>query len=361
MSSTGPISSVAELLAKIRQGMAPRAIRLFAAQGLLPVPREELIRVNLILAADGDKEVADAARATLSGFTTENFMAVLQAQDADPLEIDLLARCAQDEALWQAIAQHPNTANETMRWIARVAPPVTQDVLITNQVRVMGCLELLDDLRANPQVTQEVLRRVREFEEEFLQKAIVWASSEGLPVEAPPEGPSIEQVLEELRAIGMRLPGAEIEFERSKFEVEPEAPAEVRDATARIGVMNTAQRVMLALTGNREERLILVRDRSPLVVRAVMLSPKLNEVDVERIAGMRGTNEEALRIIASRPRWMKRYGVLHNLAFNPKTPAGLALQLIRRLSQRDLGLISRDRGVSETVRRVAKDLAEHRR
>jgi hypothetical protein len=361
MSASGGMSSVAELLAKIRQGMAPRAVRLFAAQGLLPVGREELIRLNLILAADGDPEVADAAKATLSGFTTENFMAVLRVQDADPLEIDLLARCAQDEALWQAIAQHPNTANETLRWIARVAPAVTQDVLITNQVRVMGCLELLEDLRANPQVTQEVLRRVREFEEEFLQKAIVWASAEGGQPAEVPEGPSIEQVLAELRAIGMRLPGGEVEFERMVFELEPGAPEELRDATARIGQMNTAQRVMQALRGNREERLLLVRDRSPLVVRAVMLSPKLNEIDVERIAGMRATNEEALRIIASRPRWLRRYGVLHNLAFNPKTPAGIALQLIRRLSQRDLGLISRDRGVSETVRRVAKDLADHRR
>jgi hypothetical protein len=361
MAATGGISSVAELLTKIRQGMAPRGLRLFAAQGLLPVPREDLIRLNLILAADGDEEVATAAKSTLGGFTTENFMAVLQAQDADPLEIDLLARCAQDEALWQAIVQHPNTANETLRWIARVAPPVTQDVLITNQVRVMGCLELIEDLRANPQVTQGVLRRLHEFEEEFLQKAIVWASAEGQGAMEVPEGPSIEQALEELKAIGMRLPGVEIEFERLVVEVEPGAPPELHDASARIALMNAAQRVMLALTGTREERLLLIRDRSPLVVRAVMLSPKLNEIDVERIAGMRATNEEALRIIASRPRWLKRYGVLHNLAFNPKTPPGIALQLIRRLSQRDLGLISRDRGVAEAVRRVAKDLAEHRR
>src|SRR5512136_529550 len=192
MSASGGISSVNELLVKIRQGMAPRALRLFAAQGLLPVSREELIRVNLILAADGDQEVAAAAQATLAGFTTENFMAVLQDEDADPLEIDLLARCRQEEALWQAIVRHPRSANETLRWVARLAPPVTQDVLITNQVRVLGCLELLDDLRANPQVTLDVLRRVREFEEEFLQKAIVWASAEGggQAVEVP-EGPSI--------------------------------------------------------------------------------------------------------------------------------------------------------------------------
>ena len=360
MAASNGISTVGELLTKIRQGMAPRALRLFAAQGLLPVSREELIRVNLILAADGDREVAEAAQGTLAGFTTDNFMSVLQLEDADSLELDLLARCRQDEGLWQAIVRHPKSANETLRWLARLAPPTTQDVLITNQVRVLGCLEVLEDLRANPQVTQDVLRRVREFEEEFLQKAIVWAAAEGTPVEVT-EGPSIEQVLGELKAIGMRLPGIEIELEKLVAELEPGAPEDLRDAHARLAQLNTAQRDLQAIRGNREERLILVQDRSPLVVRAVMLSPKLNEVDVERIAGMRATNEEALRIIARRPRWLRRYAVLHNLVFNPRTPAGIALQLVRRLSQRDLALISKDRGVSETVRRVAKDMVERRR
>jgi hypothetical protein len=360
MAASNGISSVAELLAKIRQGMAPHALRLFAAQGLLPVSREDLIRINLILAADGDDDVAAAAKGTLEGFTTENLMSVLPLADIDPLELDLLARCREDESLWQAIVRHPKSANETLRWLARVAPPVTQDVIITNQVRILACLEVLEDLRANPQVTQEVLRRAREFEEEFLQKAIVWAAAEGPPVEVP-DAPSIEQLLAELKAIGMRFPGVELELEKPQFELEAGASAEIRDAHARIADMNTAQRVLQAVMGSREERLILVRDRSPLVVRAVMLSPKLSELDVERIAGTRATNEEALRIIAMRPRWLRRYGVLHNLVFNPKTPPGIALQLVRRLSHRDLALISRDRGVSETVRRVAKDMAEHRR
>jgi hypothetical protein len=360
MAETGPISGVAELLAKFRQGLVPRNVRLFAAQGLLPVSREDLIRANLILAADGDQEIADAAQATLGGFSTEHLLAVLQLEDVDALEMDLLARCRQDETLWQSIVRHPKSANETLRWLARSAPPVTQDVIITNQVRLLGCLEVLDDLRANPQVTQDVLRRVREFEEEFLEKAIVWAGVEGAPVEVP-ETPSIEAVLAELKAIGMRLPGGEVPLEKLIAELEPGAPEDVKDAHARLALMNTAQRVLQAIRGTREERLILVRDRSPLVVRAVMLSPKLSEIDVERIAGMRATSEEALRIVAGRPRWLRRYTVLHNLAFNPKTPPGIALQLVRRLSQRDLMLISRDRGVSEAVRRVARDLVERRR
>ncbi len=359
MGASGDISNIAELLARIRQGMAPRALRLFAAQGLLPVGREDLIRVLLILAADGEAEIAETSQTTLATFTAEHLLEVVKLPDIDPLELDLVARCRQDEGLWTAVVQHPRAANETLRWLARIAGPKIQDVIMTNQVRVLACLEIIEDLRANPQVSQDVLRRAREFEEEFLEKAIVWAAAEGGTAEIPVL-PSIEEVLADLRALGMNLPGGYLEAQRAT-EPEEGAPDEIRDAFARIAFMTVAQRVMAALRGSREERFILVRDRSPLVVRAVMLSPKLNETEVEHIAGMRSTNEEALRMIGARPRWLRRYPVLRSLAFNPKTPPGIALQLVRRLSQRDLVIMSRDRGISEAVRRVARQTLENRR
>ncbi|MGE5235561.1 MAG: hypothetical protein ACM3O7_04320 [Acidobacteriota bacterium] len=347
------ISSVRELLDKIRQGLVPRSVRLFAAQGLLPVSREDLIRVVTILAADSDGEIAEAAGATLATFSTENFLNVLQLPDLEPLDIDLLARAVANEDLRQAIVRLPKTANETLRWLARTAPASTQDALITNQVRIMACLEILTDLRANPHAAPETLRRVREFEEEFLEKAVKWATA----AEAEPEieeAPSIEEALAALREIGMRLPGGEVESERLP-EPDDGAPREVCDAYVRIALMNTYQRIMAALKGTREERLILARDRSPLVVRAVMLSPRLNENEVEQIAGMRSANDECLRMIAQKGRWLRRYGIVRTLAFNPRTPPGLAVQLLGRLSQRDLGLLSRDRNVSSVVRRIAHD------
>jgi hypothetical protein len=357
-SSQGP-ANIAELLVQLRRGQAPRQLRRFAAQGLLPVSREDLIRVLLILAADPEEEIADLAQKTLDGFTIDNLQAVFDLPDVDPLEIELLARCRQDEGLWGKIARNPKCANETLRWLARVAPPSIQEMIITNQVRLLGCLELVEDLRSNPQVSQEVLRRAREFEEEFLEKAIVWASSGG--AEAPgAAGVSIESVLAELNSIGLRLPGGEIESFKA-LELDPSAPPELRDAHARLALMNTSERVIQALTGTREERVILLRDRSSMVLRAVISSPKMNDIELEQIAGMRGCNEEALRLIAAKPRWLRRYSILRALAFNPKAPPGIALQLVRRLAQRDLLLMSKDRGVSEAVRRVAREQVERRR
>ena len=344
-----------ELVRAIRQGMVSRAVRVFAAQGLLPVPREELLRILVFLASDSDEEVAKAAQETLQGFTPEHAKDTLALADVDAVEIDLIAKWFRDEGLWQVIIRDPRTADETLRWLAKVAPPATQDALVTNQVRLLGCLEIIEDLRSNPQVTPDILRRLREFEEEFLDKATVWASAtEEAEAPAPPSGPSIGEALEQLKEVGITPPGPEVEPVKAP-EPEPGAPKEIQDAFVRLALMNTYQRIMQALKGTREERLILVRDRSSLVVRAVMASPKLSEGEVEQIAGMRAVNEEALRIIASRQRFLRRYGVVRNLVFNPRTPPAIAIQLLGRLSERDLRMLARDRNISEAVRRVARE------
>jgi len=354
------VSTVADLIAGIRAGLVPRSVRLFAAQGLLPVTREELIRVLVLLAAEGDAEIADAARETLGTFSLEHFLAVIEMPDLEPIEIDLTARAVRSEPLWESVVRHPSTSNETLRWLAATAGARTLDAIVTNQTRLLGCLEVLHDLRSNPQVTQDVLRRVREFEEEFLEKAARWAAESADDAAPPPSfaAPSIEEALQALKAIGMNV--AVVEAQTTLAQPDAELPPEVADAFLQIAQLNTYERIMRALKGTRADRLILVRDRNVLIVRAVMMSPKLSEAEVEQIAGMRSASEEALRMIAKQRRWLRRYGTVRALAFNPKTPPGIALQLVRTLSTRDLGIMGRDRNVAETVRRVARELRDKR-
>jgi hypothetical protein len=352
------VSTVSDLIAGIRAGLVPRAIRLFAAQGLLPVSREDLIRLLVLLAAEGDAEVATAARATLTTFSLDNLLAVVELADLEPIEIDLMARAVPSEALWERMVRHPRASNETLRWLAATAPATTLEIIVTNQTRLLGCLEILQDLRANPQVTQDVLRRAREFEEEFLKKASLWAAV-AEPEPAPFEAPSIEDAIAALKAVGMNVPVL-ASGPAALAEPDAGAPPEVADAFQRLSQLNTYERIMRALKGTREERLILVRDRNLLIVRAVMLSPKLTDTDVEQIAGMRSASDEALRMIAMHRRWLRRYGTIRALAFNPKTPPGLALQLVRRLVPRDLSMMVRDRNVAEVVRRTAKETRDRR-
>lgn len=122
---------------------------------------------------------------------------------------------------------------------------------------------------------------------------------------------------------------------------------------SRISRLSTSEKIKLALLGTHEERMILVRDTNKSVSSAVLKSPKLTDSEIEAISKMRNVSEEVLREIGENRLWLKNYAVALNLVRNPKTPAAISLRLMSRLSNRDLELLSRDRGASEVVRRAA--------
>jgi len=55
----------------------------------------------------------------------------------------------------------------------------------------------------------------------------------------------------------------------------------------KIGRMRGGERIKLAVRGNREERMVLIRDRSKLVSLAVLESPKVNDAEMETFAAMK--------------------------------------------------------------------------
>jgi hypothetical protein len=114
------------------------------------------------------------------------------------------------------------------------------------------------------------------------------------------------------------------------------------------------QRMKLAMKGTRAQRAQLVRDSNKLVAAAVLSSPKLTETEVESFAKMANVAEEVLRTIAMNRVWVKNYGVVAGLARNPKTPPGIAMQMVQRLNERDLKMLAMDRNVPEAVRLAAR-------
>jgi|SRR5688572_16189370 len=122
----------------------------------------------------------------------------------------------------------------------------------------------------------------------------------------------------------------------------------------RIAAMSVAERVVAAMKGSREERAILIRDSNKIVNVAVLSSPKITETEVESIARMTSVSEEVLRIIGRTRAWMKNYAVAAGLARNAKTPVALSMNLLPRLTDKDLKAISTDRNVPDVVRTSAK-------
>src|SRR5205085_4121960 len=99
---------------------------------------------------------------------------------------------------------------------------------------------------------------------------------------------------------------------------------------------------------------ILIRERNKLVCSAVMRNPRMNDNEVESIAGMRNVDDEVLRLITMRRDWMSKYNIVITLARNPKAPIGVVLPLINRLTLRDLKSLKDDKGISETIRTLCR-------
>jgi hypothetical protein len=137
-------------------------------------------------------------------------------------------------------------------------------------------------------------------------------------------------------------------------QADPEASApgaaDKQGMLQRLTSMTVVARMKVAMKGTREERAILIRDPNKLVSVAVLSSPKVNESEIEGFAKMANVSEEVLRIIGNTRAWVKNYGVVSALARNPKTPVAVALNLVQRLSERDLKLISLDRNAQEPLK-----------
>lgn len=160
--------------------------------------------------------------------------------------------------------------------------------------------------------------------------------------------------------------GAAVESDAPLIDTAPEPPPAsagegAQSTLQRIAAMPIAQRIGLAMKGSREERGILIRDPNKIVAVAVLSSPKMTDTEIESIAKMASLSDEILRIIAGNRAWTKRYGIIVALARNPKTPVAISMNLLARLSERDLRALSMDKNVPEALRTTARNKVQMNR
>ena len=121
-----------------------------------------------------------------------------------------------------------------------------------------------------------------------------------------------------------------------------------------LATMNFPQRLKAAMKGTREMRAVLIRDPNKLIASSVLSSPKVSMPEVETFARMQNVSEDVLRIIAGNRAWMKSYGIVLALTKNPKTPLSMSMNLMARLTSKDLQKLAVDRNVPEALRIAAR-------
>ncbi len=329
----------------------PKNIRLLGARGLVPLSPEETAQLLVHLLQDAEPEVSGQAAETLRGWSDEDVLNFVKSPECDSNVLDYFSSNP-SESIREAILANPATPGKCVALLAQEVSTSLLETILYNRVRLLKFPEILAGIKLNPNATADSLRLVREIETEFFGAKKSEYRVEGPGEESPfalEEAPIEEtEALEDLTLEG--LPTDPVARELAILE--------------RLARMTVRDKIKLALMGTREERGILIRDANREIARTVLKSPKLSDNEVESFAAMRNISDEILREIGISREWTKRYNVIQNLVRNPKTPLLITQRLMPRLQAKDLMLLSRDRGVPESVRlgaqRVMKQRNAHR-
>lgn len=348
------------LVNQFRRGGISRDVRLTAASGALPLTPSDQIELLFLLTRDADEEIEQCARKSLLTQSVEDLTAVLKENVTPPDVLSFFGEYTDSEDVRQVIVRNATTPDET---IARMVPQLSQvnlEFVVVNQTRLLRHPPILEALEGNENLSSDQKRRIDELKHDFKLGEHAVKPTPAAPPPPPPKvdlstGPAEEdepppsslEEAAELYGVNEAEDGAEVEGEEDK-----------RSIFERIVKMTVAEKMVEGLKGAREARMMLIRDRNRTVWSSVLASPKMNEADAEAIAQMRNVAPDVLREVGKKREWTKRYKVAHELVKNPKTPPEVSSQLLTRLSSRDLKQLTRDRNVSEVIRRQAKKLSQ---
>lgn len=354
MSATNPAELTASaVIERIESGAYPREVVLTIARGFLPLSQDDLIPVLAFLGCMQDPEIAQLAKGSLIEIPAKSVIHFAENENLPPAHLVMLMRATEDNHVLESLIRNRALPDSAVIDLAKHAgDPSVQEVIVINQARIIRAPEILDALLANEKLTTDARRRALETREEFFEKKARQAlelAEEAVAEELPDF--KIQDLLE--KATQEEQPATVPEIDLS--ELEKNDPDKLSIAK-QILQMNVAQKVQLAFKGGKTARGILIRERNRLVAGAVMRNPRINDNEVEAIAGMRNVDDEVLRLITMRREWMSKYSIIITLARNPKAPIGIVLPLINRLTLRDLKSLKDDKGVSEAARAFARKL-----
>ena len=345
------------LLDRVLDPATPRPLRLAAARGALPLPRQDLIVALVQLCTDVDAEISAESRKTLAATPADVLDAILRDPSTPVPVLEHFGYEIQTppELLGSLIA-NPSAPDDLLLRLAESSHAQVLDQIVGNEIRLASNPEIVAHLKANPALSRESRRRIVELEEHVLQT--------GADAYALPAKPAVEEVLpaEALRELDAGLEEAVPRLEVPLTPEEQAAEEALRNTPLfqRIVRMTVAEKIQAAVKGNAEERAILVRDPSRLVAATVLKSPKLSDQEIENFANLRNVHDDVLRIIGNHREWTKSYGVALALTRNPRSPTGISLTMLNRLVIRDLKNLSNDKNIPEVIRRSAKRLYELR-
>ena len=394
------------MLDLIRTSQVPSNLMQSAARGSLSVPAGEMIEILVYLALH-HKLFGQQARLTLAGWDEK---ACLVAAQDPQTSAEVLGYWASLEnlriPLLPSLVGNPSVSDRLLEQIAAKGTRAVLDVLLASR-RVMDSPALLKALQSNSGLRPNELSDITSKLAAFAGAGVALPGANEQPGAPDEEGNVPEAEIENAINEFLKENAAAIEAEKDKpfrpvgeghlaaeraaqpasadqlpspqttplaaaeaksdpaamaqaaaaaqaKQAAPVNPVERRDSTMqKIAKLDIKGRIALAMRGNKEERSILIRDSTKIISLAVLDSPKLSEAEVEGFALQRNVLDSVLRTIPMKRRFQKKYAILRNLVFNPRTPIDTSLGLMKSLMAKDLKALTENKDVPEAVRKLA--------
>ncbi len=328
------------LIEQVLSGENPELSKL-AAQGLLPVEPAELVFVQVHLTDHSDPAIAQTARETLGSLETRFLVPLIQ-HDADARMLRYFANHSRDGEVLGAVLRRRDVPVDLLMDLAPRLPADMQEVFLLRQDRISAVPELLEALERNPGLTAYARRRISEYRAHLLE-------GQAKVVEVPEvkDQEIVEATDDEVAAA--------IEAVRQE-PAEGEIDEQTGLSDSQIHLLPIPVRLKLTRGASKQLRNVLIRDNNVQVAMSVLTNNPMSDQEIEHLSRSRTVVEEVLEYISRQRRWVGKYPIALGLISNPRTPVGISVRLVPRLSVRDLRNLSRDRNVPDAVRSTAQRL-----
>ncbi len=249
-----------------------RELQLLVAQGLFPLPPEELLSLQVALAGNPDEEIAEAARRSLVEVGPKIASTVLAAAETPTEVVSYFASRPSHPVILETILRKRNVATEILEEVAENLPADLQEILLLRQDAILQHPEILDRLEKNPELSPFASRRIQEYREHLLPRMAEEAPVETAPIDE--EEASDDEVVE-----------AVLEARSTPAEGQEDESTGLSDAQIRS--LPIPVRLKLTRGASRTLRNILIKDNNPMVAKAVIYGNAMADSEVEQIINSR--------------------------------------------------------------------------
>lgn len=311
-------------VAKIMSKWGGHSIRLAAARGALPMSGPNLVTVLFVFYHGENLELKEKALDTLKTLPAQILLAALSQVELHPSILDFIVKLRYlDSVVMQAALSHRMIGIKSLLFLAKNSTGDVLDMLSHND----EALRKADVLRT------AIINNVHA--DKVMKQRLGWVEPTPEPEPEPQPGPDAEE-------------------DEAESPVEEEIEEESLSKYQQLQVMPVAEKIKMALTGDKEWRTLLIRESNKQVNTAVLKNPRISEGEVLAIAKNRSAADELIRIILLNRDWIKLYEMKKALAVHPRTPLQKAVRFMTFLSEKDLRELAKSRDVGQAIVNNAK-------